>query len=286
MKDDIRKFIADYYTDIVRSGASCCGPVTSGCCGSFPAGQDAKTPYKEYQKDVGGLYHDVITSSFGCGNPLSFSEVLPGQVVLDLGCGAGLDLLIAAEKVGPTGQVIGVDMTDEMIERAKKNAAKAGFSNIDVRKGYIEDLPVDNESVDWVISNCVINLSPDKDKVFREIARVLRPNGRVSIFDIVARDLPDWVRTDMEFYASCIAGAISEEEYLEGLCRAGLADVQVMERLPYEPVFWTSLESSINSQCCSSSVSCCTGPVPDLKVLADEMKGKVWSARFYARKPV
>jgi len=159
--------------------------------------------------------------------------VRPGQTVLDLGSGAGHDLLFAADAVGPGGRVIGVDMTDAMLEAARRHTA--GHGNIELRKGIIETLPVDDASVDWVISNCVINLSPEKKRVFAEIRRVLRPGGRFSISDIVARGLPAWLKENDFAYHSCIAGAISEEEYVAGLRDAGLADVTVAERHPYTP---------------------------------------------------
>ena len=155
---DIRETVADAYakalTDSQNKAGGCCGPAPSAACGAAYGAESAS-------------YADAAQSSFGCGNPLAFAGVQAGQTVLDLGSGAGLDLLIAADKVGQHGRVIGVDMTDEMIEAARANAAKSGKTNVDVRKGYIEQLPVDDGSVDWVISNCVINLSPDKPAVFR-----------------------------------------------------------------------------------------------------------------------
>ncbi len=171
--------------------------------------------------------------SFGCGNPLAFAEVKPGETVVDLGSGPGFDLILAAKRVGPSGLVIGVDMTDAMIEEARRNAARAGFTNIEVRKGLIENLPVAAGSVDWVISNCVINLSPEKPRVFAEIARVLRPGGRFRISDIVVESLPEWIRGNAAAYAACVAGAIPEREYVAGLERAGLVDVKVESRLVY-----------------------------------------------------
>ena len=172
--------------------------------------------------------------SFGCGNPLAFAEVKPGETVVDLGSGPGFDLIQAAKRVGPSGLVIGVDMTDAMIEEARRNAARAGFANIEVRKGLIENLPVAAGSVDWVISNCVINLSPEKPRVFAEIARVLRPGGRFRISDIVVESLPEWIRTNAAAYAACVAGAIPEREYVAGLEAAGLVDVKVESRLVYD----------------------------------------------------
>ncbi len=184
--------------------------------------------------DEAAAHGEAAASSFGCGNPLAFAGVTEGQTVVDLGSGAGFDLLIASDKVGPSGRVIGVDMTDAMIDEARSAAARAGRANIDVRKGLIEDLPVDSASADWVISNCVINLSPDKPKVFAEIARVLKPGGRFSISDIVAEGLPPAIVQSAAAYSACVAGAVSEADYLAGLRSAGFVDVDVRDRLVYD----------------------------------------------------
>ena len=164
---------------------------------------------------------DAVVNSFGCGNPVALAGLREGDTVLDLGSGAGIDLLLAARLVGPQGRVIGVDMTDEMIAKARENAEAAGLDNIEVRKGIIEELPVDDSSVDWVISNCVINLSPEKSRVFAEIARVLRPRGRMLVSDMMARDLPEELLALPDAYSSCVAGAIDEDEYLAGLRHRG-----------------------------------------------------------------
>lgn len=227
---DLREEVSRAYARALkRTQEKICAP---GCCAP-PATQSAadNAGYHE-EKD---RFTDAAASSFGCGNPLAFAGVQAGQTVLDLGSGAGFDLLIAAEKVGPTGRVIGIDMTDAMIEAARRNVDKAGFGErVEVRKGHIEELPVEDASVDWVISNCTINLSPDKPAVFREIARVLKPGGRFSVSDIVVDNLPDWLRRHEAAYAACVAGAISEEAYVSGLREAGLVDVQVSERIVYE----------------------------------------------------
>jgi arsenite methyltransferase len=279
-KDKIRSEVSRTYAGAVTSGSSSC------CCGAgsaIPKGVTAKlagyTP-----EDLAALPPDAVVNSFGCGNPLAFAGVQPGQTVLDLGSGAGIDLLIAAGKVGPTGKVIGVDMTDEMIAAARRNVAAAGAKNVEIRKGLIEELPVETGTVDWVISNCVINLSPEKDRVFAEIARVLRPGGRMLVSDIVARDLPDWIRTSTQAYSACIAGAISEEEYLDGLRRAGLVDVEVRERFIYDAA---QLDALVESEELGQALSCCGGGAPSkvmLQGLAAAMAGKVWSAKVAARK--
>lgn len=185
--------------------------------------------------DVAALPDGAAGEFLGCGNPLAFAEVRAGQTVLDLGSGAGIDLILAAEKVGPGGRVIGVDMTDAMIERARRNVKNAGLENVDIRRGIIEDLPVDTGSVDWVISNCVVSLSPDKDRVFKEIARVLRPGSRMLISDIVVDESLAAVLRRLTRIAPSIAGARSERDYLDAMERAGLVDVAVRSRFVYEP---------------------------------------------------
>ncbi len=265
-----RKNVARAYAEALEQ-ESCCGePVPKGVAAKV-AGYDAA--------ELRELPPDAVVNSFGCGNPVAFAGIGEGEVVLDLGSGAGIDLLLAAKKVGPRGSVIGIDMTDEMIARARENISAAGLSNVDVRKGIIEELPVEDASVDWVISNCVINLSPEKHRVFREIARVLKSGGRMSVSDIVAEDLPQWVRDDPALYHSCIGGAISEDDYVRGLEEAGLSDVRVEERLQYESA---QVESLIESERIEPS-SCC-GPDGG-ENLKEAVGGKVWSARITARKP-
>ena len=171
---------------------------------------------------------------YGCGNPLAYTQVKPGETVLDLGSGAGFDLILAAEAVGPTGRVIGVDMTDKMIERARANVARAGHTNVELRKGLIEALPVEDASVDWVISNCVISLSPEKHVVFAEVARVLVPGGRMAISDIVVDNKLAWVLRRLERVAPSIAMARTEDVYLEAMRRAGLVDVTIADRKIYD----------------------------------------------------
>lgn len=268
----VREMVSRQYEKAVtQPGGGCCG--TSTCCGGSSKGVLAKTAgYQE--EDLAGLPADAVANSFGCGNPLAFSEVRPGEVVLDLGCGAGIDLLIAAQKVGPSGRVIGVDMTDAMIERARANIAAAGLSNIEVRKGLIEQLPVEDGSVDWVISNCVINLSPEKERVFAEIARVLRPGGRLRVSDVVAAHLPDEIRRNADLHASCIAGAISEDAYVAGLRAAGLTDVEVRQRVIYE-------SSQLAALATTEGVA-----AAETARLAAAAAGKIWSAVFFGRKPV
>jgi len=273
--DEVRSQVSDAYAAVITKGRGCCGGSDSGCGGGGDAlaGVAAKlSGYGEEAKE-----HAEV-SSFGCGNPLAFAGVEPGQTVLDLGSGAGFDLLIAAKKVGPEGKVIGVDMTDEMIEAARKNAARAGYDQVEIKKGIIEEMPVEDASVDWVISNCVINLSPEKDRVFSEVHRVLRPGGRFSISDIVTEELPKEIREHAAAYAACVAGAISEEAYVAGLQEAGLVDVEVTERLVYSV---EQIKDLVGSDLESFGI--------DPSVLdgyLGQLDGKVWSAKLTGRRPV
>jgi AhpD family alkylhydroperoxidase len=278
--EDIKHAVKQRYAGAIQTGSACGtqagGPAKAeaSCCGGAsaePQGGFAKIAGYG-AAELAGLPADAVEHSYGCGNPLAFSAVRPGQVVLDIGSGAGIDCLIAAEKVGPTGKVIGLDMTPEMIERARQNAREAGATQVDFRLGDAEKMPVEDASVDWVISNCVINLSPDKPAVFREIARVLRPGGRIAISDIVAAELPEAVRQSRDAWTGCLAGAISEEAYVEGLQAAGLQDVRVSSRTVYDA---TQLAGLFGSACCG------TGDAgPEALALAQEAAGKIWSARF------
>jgi arsenite methyltransferase len=276
--DSIRRNVSrDYAMAVEKPGPSCCsGPVPKGVAVKLAGYSD---------EEIEALPSDAVVNSFGCGNPLAFSALRPGEVVLDLGSGAGIDLLLAAKKVGAGGRVIGVDMTDEMIARARENAAAAGLRNVEVRRGIIEDLPVESGSVDWVISNCVINLSPEKDRVFAEIARVLRPGGAMLVSDIVAEDLPPEVRESRHLYSSCVAGAISEKAYLEGLRAAGLVDVEVRDRLVYDAAH---IEGVILSEIKEEAARCCCGggaTADQARLWAARLAGKIASVKVFARKP-
>jgi len=267
--------VAEDYAEALSAGG--------GCCSGGGAPRALVTRLAGYATDeVATVPGDAVTNAFGCGNPVAFSEVQPGDVVLDLGSGAGMDLLLAAQKVGPGGHVIGVDMTDTMVARARRNVAGAGLANVEVRKGLIEDLPVADASVDWVISNCVINLSPEKDRVFAEIARVLRPGGRIRVSDIVARGLPPHLAGSRRLYSSCLAGAIDEEAYARGLQDAGLTGVTVIARLVYDR---TQLAGFLGSDIPGAGGGCCGG-TPDAEALAwaGRLVGSVASVTFAAHR--
>jgi arsenite methyltransferase len=211
-------------SDLVAPQAdACCG---DGCC-SDVSGTYGLELYDAAERE--GLPDAALLASLGCGNPTAVAELREGETVLDLGSGGGIDVLLSARRVGPTGRAIGVDMTDEMLSLARRNAAEAGAANVEFRKGTIEALPLDDASVDVVISNCVINLASDKPAVFAEIARVLKPGGRVGVSDVVADDLlTAEQRAERGSYVGCIAGALSFREMRDGLRAAGLADVEVV----------------------------------------------------------
>jgi len=258
------------------------------CCGGTPVQKGTVVKVAGYtSEELEALPPEAVVNSFGCGNPLAFADVKAGQTVVDLGSGAGIDILIAAKKVGPTGKAIGIDMTDEMIAKANENIATAGLTNVEVRKGIIEQMPIDDNSVDWVISNCVINLSPEKPKVFAEIARVLKPGGTMQVSDIVVQELPDWVRENKAMYAACVSGAISEEEYIGSLQEAGLTDIEVTERLVYDKSQLKGLMKSELAEEALASLGCCGGgdTASILSGLAEQFEGKIWSAKIRARKP-
>lgn len=264
IREEVKKTYAEA---ISRKSLSCCGNSEETCC-------SVEAKDIGYKEELNIFLTDSDITTFGCGNPLAYSEVREGDVVLDLGPGAGLDLLIAARKVGPSGQVIGVDMTEEMISKAEENIKSAGVKNVEVRKGLIEDLPVKSSSVDWVISNCVINLSPEKEKVFSEISRVLKPGGRMVVSDMVGENIPEWLRENKNLYSACISGVISEKKYLSGLSKAGLEKIKVSERKTYKS---DELESFFKS---TPEIS------KDIKRIVREPDIKVESVKISAYKPV
>jgi SAM-dependent methyltransferase len=234
------------------------------------------------EQDLAQLPEGIEQHSFGCGNPLAFSDVKKGETVLDLGCGAGLDLLIAAEKVGQTGKVIGVDFNQDMLELAR-NRTQA-FENVELKQGRIESLPIESNSVDWVISNCVINLCEDKQAAFNEIARVLKPNGKMLVSDIVAENLPWWVRHSGVLRAACGGGVISEKHYLHGLIQAGLRQPEIVARSYYEADMLASIVTNalpkilIQLRCCGKQVFHSI-----LSRLAAPIAKNLWSAKISAK---
>src|SRR5215212_8688681 len=229
----IHDTVREHYAERIKNNATCCG--SDSCCSAestlYPADLLATLPEGE------------STISYGCGDPITLASLQPGQTVLDLGSGAGLDCFFAAKKVGETGYVIGVDMTPEMIERARSSAKRLGIQNIEFRQGYLEDLPVEPGTVDVIISNCVINLSPDKSKVFSEAFRVLKPGGKLAVSDIVTDGpLPEAVKKSLSAWAGCVAGAIEAKDYIGMMEAVGFRNISV------DPVYFDqgTVDSAIN----------------------------------------
>lgn len=228
---EVRETVRERYAAAARAAATS----QTGCCGTEVATTDAhgeqvfgQAMYDAEETD--GAPEGAVQASLGCGVPTAVADLREGETVLDLGAGAGADVLISAQRVGPTGKAIGLDMTDEMLDLARANAAQAGAENVEFVKGYIEDLPLEDASVDVVISNCVINLSGDKQRVLREASRVLRPGGRFAVSDVIADPgMDDATRADMAQWTGCIAGALTREEFERALGDAGLTDIEIRE---------------------------------------------------------
>jgi ubiquinone/menaquinone biosynthesis C-methylase UbiE len=239
--NELRETVRERYAAAARAsadpsaGGGCCGAEADGCCGADAAivtddqvEQFGAALYAEGERDE--LPDTALMASLGCGNPTAVAELHAGETVLDLGSGGGIDVLLSARRVGPTGTAYGLDMTDEMLELARANQAKAGVENVHWLKGHIEAIPLPAEAVDVVLSNCVINLSTDKPQVLREAARVLKPGGRLAVSDVIADPgMDDATRADLAQYVGCIAGALTREEYARYLADAGLTDVEITE---------------------------------------------------------
>lgn len=259
----IHDAVREHYAERIKNNASCCGP--DNCC---------STESDLYPADLLSTLPDGESSvSYGCGDPITLASLQPGRTVLDLGSGAGLDCFFAAKKVGETGQVIGVDMTPEMIERARSSAKRLNLQNVEFRQGYLEDLPVDSDTVDVIVSNCVINLSPDKSKVFAEAFRVLKPGGKLAVSDIVTDGpLPDVVKKSLSAWAGCVAGAVEAEEYIAMMEAVGFTNISIT------PVYFNkeTIESAINEM----------KDVVELQSIPrDEVYKAVYSAKITAYKP-
>jgi SAM-dependent methyltransferase len=224
---DVREIVKQKYGEAARRASD--GSRDSGCCGSAGSGCDPITSNLYDASQVGTLPVEAVIASLGCGNPTALAELKPGEVVLDLGSGGGIDVLLSARRVGPTGKAYGLDMTDEMLALARDNQRKAGVDNVEFLKGEIEHIPLPDNTVDVIISNCVINLSADKDRVLAEAFRVLKPGGRFAVSDVVVRggDVPAEVRRSMELWIGCVAGALEESEYREKLSRAGFTGIDL-----------------------------------------------------------
>ena len=267
---EIKEIVKEKYGQaalrVTSGGSSCCGASANlDGCSVDPITSNL---YDVIQK--GQIPEEAILASLGCGNPTALAKLNPGEVVLDLGSGGGIDVLLSARRVGPTGKAYGLDMTDEMLVLARENQRKAGVENVEFLKGEIESIPLPDNSVDVVISNCVINLSDDKDKVLREAFRVLKPGGRFAVSDVVVRgEVPDQVRRSMEMWVGCIAGALQEYEYVSKLARAGFEDIDI------EPTRVYSIEDARQFL---------VGEGVDVHAMAHQVENKFMSAFIRATK--
>ncbi len=269
--EEIKNVVRARYAGVARQSGSCC---SSACCGSAKPQQiSKKIGYSEEEMQAVPSGSNL---GLGCGNPTALAEIKAGDTVLDLGSGAGFDCFLAAAKVGPTGRVIGVDMTEEMVARARDNAAKGGYRNVEFRLGEIEKLPVEDGSVDVIISNCVINLVPNKEKAFQEAFRTLRAGGRLMVSDIVLlKSLPDFVKESIEAYVGCVAGAAMKEAYLNAMRSAGFKDVTVVE----ESVF--PLDCVTNDPAGKAILQSMKGSAEEIK----KVEGSIASIKVRGLKP-
>ena len=237
-QEEIKKVVREGYAKIATQSpiqSSCCGPAASPCCGISNQAQNISKAIG-YSDDEINAVPEGSNLGLGCGNPTALASIKEGETVIDLGSGAGFDCFLAAKKVGKTGKVIGIDMTTEMIDRARENARKDNYSreNIEFRLGEIENLPVADNTANLIISNCVINLSPDKERVFKEAFRVLKPGGRLMISDIVLfQPLPDSIKNSIDAYVGCVSGALLKDEYLRIIEEAGFQDVEVIQETTF-----------------------------------------------------
>jgi SAM-dependent methyltransferase len=226
--ENIKDVVKQKYGEAARRVTAGTG---ASCCGAAPGGASCPDPITSnlYEgREVSGLPEEAVLASLGCGNPTALAQLHPGETVLDLGSGGGIDVFLSAKRVGPTGKAYGLDMTDEMLALARENQRKAGVNNAEFLKGEIENIPLPENSVDVIISNCVINLSADKDRVLREAFRVLRPGGRFAVSDVVVRgEVPPAIRKSVELWVGCVAGALDESDYRSKLARAGFHQIEI-----------------------------------------------------------
>ncbi len=265
--DDVKEVVREKYGAAARRVRE----EVAGCCGAGAASCDPITSNLYDAAQGGEVPADALAASLGCGNPTALAELKPGETVLDLGSGGGIDVLLSARRVGSTGTAFGLDMTDEMLALAQENKRKSGLANVHFLKGEIENVPLPADSVDVIISNCVINLSGDKDRVLREAFRVLKPGGRLAVSDVVVRgEVPAAIRRSMELWAGCVAGALSDREYLDKLAAAGFGNAEIEVTRVYRA---------------DDTRELLAGQGADVEALADQVDGKFVSAFIRAVKP-
>ena len=269
--ESIKEVVKDKYAQAAVRAAS----GKSSCCGTSPAsinGCDPITSNLYEDNETSAIPEEALRASLGCGNPTALAKLQPGEIVLDLGSGGGIDVLLSAKRVGPTGKAYGLDMTDEMLSLAEQNKLKSGLKNVEFLKGEIENIPLPPNTVDVIVSNCVINLSGDKDRVLREAFRVLKPGGRFAISDVVVRgEVPQEIRKSMELWVGCVAGALSETEYREKLAAAGFESVDIEATRVYDV-------NDAREFLCSSGI--------EADGIAAQMQDKFTSAFVRAVKPL
>jgi arsenite methyltransferase len=266
IKDAVKEKYGQAALRVSAGGSACCGPTAASGCGADPI-----TSNLYGASEVSQIPEEAMLASLGCGNPTALAKLDPGEVVLDLGSGGGIDVLLSARRVGPRGKAYGLDMTDEMLALANENKKKAGVENVEFLKGEIEHIPLPDNSVDVILSNCVINLSADKDRVLREAFRVLKPGGRLGVSDVVTRgEIPTEIRRSVLLWVGCIAGALEETEYLAKLAGAGFEQVEL------EPTRIYRIEDAREFL---------AGEGLDVDTLAIELEGKFMSAFIRAVKP-
>jgi arsenite methyltransferase len=265
LKEVVKEKYGQAALRVNAGGSSCCGAsALDGCC-------DPITSNLYDAVQTGELLQEAVLASFGCGNPTALAQLNPGETVLDLGSGGGIDVLLSAQRVGPSGKAYGLDMTDEMLTLALENQRKAGAENVEFLKGEIENIPLPDNSVDVIISNCVINLSGDKDRVLREAFRVLKPGGRFAVSDLVTRgEVPQDVRKNMLLWVGCIAGALQDHEYISKLAKAGFDDIDI------EPTHVYDIKDAR---------AFLSGQGVDVDAIAAQLQGKFMSAFIRATKP-
>ncbi len=274
---ELKEFVKEKYGEAARrvtSGeglpADCCS-ATSCCSGSAAASCDPITSNLYDEAQTGQIPEEALKASLGCGNPTALASLNPGETVLDLGSGGGIDVLLSARRVGPTGKAYGLDMTEEMLSLARENQRKAGVQNVEFLKGEIENIPLPDNSVDVIISNCVINLSGDKDRVLREAFRVLKPGGRFAVSDVVVRgEVPAEIRQNMLLWTGCIAGALESDQYVAKLARAGFEAIEIEPTRIYE---------------IEDARAFLGGQGVDVDAIAPRVQGKFMSAFIRATKP-
>ncbi len=270
----IKKVVREGYAKIAKQDSSCCAPANS-CCGSTDLARDISKSIGYTEEELKAV-PEGANLGLGCGNPVALASLKEGEIVLDLGSGAGFDCFLAADRVGENGRVIGIDMTPEMVEKARKNARKSNYANVEFRLGEIENLPVADNSVDIVISNCVINLAPDKGKVFSEAFRALKPGGRLMISDIVLlKELPDFIKDSIEAYIGCLSGAIMRKEYIEAIKASGFQEIRIVDETFFP------IECMANDPTAKAIIKNLEIPLEEVKEIANS----VASIKVYGVKP-